>query len=208
MREVKSEAGESETKRSAHALNTGLLSAPPQALFLDRDGTLIFDKDYLHEPGKVELIPGTREAVRRVLDAGCKLFLLTNQSGIGRGFFTMADYEACHRRFVELLGVRDEDFSACGVAPEAPDQPSKYRKPEPAFVLEQLAAFPQLDPARCWMVGDRKSDWQTGINAGIRSAAVATGKPIDDAAKSYLSDNKIPLFETFADFVNAAFSNE
>ncbi|MBQ8445477.1 MAG: HAD-IIIA family hydrolase [Opitutales bacterium] len=179
--------------------------ASPQALFLDRDGTLIFDKDYLHEPEKVELIPGTREAVRRVLDSGCKLFLLTNQSGIGRGFFTMADYEACHRRFVELLGVRDEDFSACGVTPEAPDQPSKYRKPQPAFVLEQLAAFPQLDPARCWMVGDRKSDWQTGLNAGIRSAAVATGKPIDNAAKTYLSDNKIPLFETFADFVNATF---
>lgn len=182
------------------------ISVPPQALFLDRDGTLIFDKDYLHEPEKVELIPGTREAVRRVLDSGCKLFLLTNQSGIGRGFFTMADYEACHRRFVELLGVRAEDFAACGVAPEAPDQPSKYRKPEPAFVLEQLAAFPQLDPARCWMVGDRKSDWQTGVNAGIRSAAVATGKPIDDAAKAYLSGNNIPLFETFADFVNATFA--
>lgn len=182
------------------------ISVPPQALFLDRDGTLIFDKDYLHEPEKVELIPGTREAVRRVLDSGCKLFLLTNQSGIGRGFFTMTDYEACHRRFVELLGVRAEDFAACGVAPEAPDQPSKYRKPEPAFVLEQLAAFPQLDPARCWMVGDRKSDWQTGVNAGIRSAAVATGKPIDDAAKAYLSGNNIPLFETFADFVNATFA--
>lgn len=178
---------------------------PPQALFLDRDGTLIFDKDYLHEPEKVELIPGTKEAIRRVLDSGCKLFLLTNQSGIGRGFFTMADYEACHRRFVELLGIRPEDFSACGVAPEAPDQPSKYRKPVPTFVLEQLEAFPGLDPEKCWMIGDRKSDWQTGINARIRSAAVATGKPIDDAAKAFLSANEIPLFTSFSDFVNEVF---
>ena len=179
--------------------------ATPQALFLDRDGTLIFDKDYLHEPERVELIPGTRESIARVLASGCKLFLLTNQSGIGRGFFTMADYEACHRRFVELLGISESDFAACGVAPEAPGQPSKYRKPEPAFVLEQLAAFPELDPARCWMIGVRKSDWQTGINAKIRSAAVATGKPIDDTAKAYLNENGIPLFDTFADFVSAAF---
>jgi len=181
------------------------LEATPQALFLDRDGTLIFDKDYLHEPERVELIPGTREAIQKALRAGCKLFLLTNQSGIGRGYFTMADYEACHRRFVELLGISASDFAACGVAPEAPDQPSKYRKPEPAFVLEQLAAFPELEPSRCWMVGDRKSDWQTGINARIRSVAVATGKPIDEAARNYLQENKIPLFNTFADFVKAAF---
>lgn len=179
--------------------------AIPQALFLDRDGTLIFDKDYLHEPERVELIPGTCEATQKALRAGCKLFLLTNQSGIGRGFFTMADYESCHRRFVELLGIRESDFAACGVAPEAPEQPSKYRKPKPTFILEQLAAYPELDPERCWMLGDRKSDWQTGVNAGIRSAAVATGKPIDDAAKKFLEEHDIPLFPTFPDFINAAF---
>lgn len=177
----------------------------PQALFLDRDGTLIFDKDYLHDPDGVELIAGTREAIHAVLAAGCKIFLLTNQSGIGRGFFTMRDYEACHRRFTELLGIRESDFSACGIAPEAPDQPSRYRKPNPAFVLEQLAAFPQLDRARCWMIGDRKSDWQTGINAGIRSAAIATGKPIDENAREFLRENKIPLFENFAAFVKNFF---
>ncbi len=181
-------------------------SAPPQALFLDRDGTLIFDKDYLHEPEKVELIPGTREALHRALDAGCLLFLLTNQSGIGRGYFTMADYEACHRRFLELLGLRERDFAACGVAPEAPEAPSRYRKPQPAFVLEQLAAFPQLDPARCWMVGDRESDWQTGLNAKIRAAAVATGKPIDAPAREFLRGNAVPLFDDFAAFAKLAFA--
>ena len=189
-------------------MNAFRFEKPPQALFLDRDGTLIFDKDYLHDPEKVELVAGTREAVRRAIDAGCLLFLLTNQSGIGRGFFTMRDYEACHRRLVELLGIREEDFAACGVAPEAPDAPSRYRKPSPAFVLEQLAAFPRLDPARCWMVGDRKSDWQTGLNAGIRSAAVATGKPIDDDARAFLLGNDVPLFENFAAFADAAFGGK
>ena len=177
----------------------------PEALFLDRDGTLIFDKDYLHDPAEVELIPGTREAIQRVLASGCKLFLLTNQSGVGRGFFTMEDYRACHARFVELLGISPEDFSACGVAPEHPDAPSRYRKPSPAFVLEQLAAFPSLNPARCWMVGDRRSDWDCGLNAEIRSAAVATGKPIDAEEREYLASRGVPLFRDFAAFVDSVF---
>lgn len=175
----------------------------PDALFLDRDGTLIFDKDYLHEPEKVELIPGVREAVRALLAAGCKLFLLTNQSGIGRGYFTMDDYEKCHARFVELLGVPAEAFAACGVAPEAPEQPSKYRKPKPDFILEQLKAFPDLDPTRCRMVGDRMSDWQCGLNAGIASVAVETGKPIDAGTRTWLADNNVPLYANFAEFVRA-----
>ena len=179
--------------------------AGPLALFLDRDGTLIFDKDYLHEPEKVELIPGVREAVRCALEAGCKLFLLTNQSGIGRGYFTMGDYEKCHARFLELLGVPASAFTACGVAPEAPDQDSKYRKPKPDFILEQLAAFPQLEAPRCWMVGDRKSDWQCGLNAGIRSVAVATGKPIDATTEAWLEENGVPLYADFPAFVKAVF---
>lgn len=177
----------------------------PQALFMDRDGTLIFDKDYLHEPEKIELVPGTRNAIRKALAAGCKLFILTNQSGIGRGYFTMEDYNACHHRFIELLGIHERDFTACCVAPEAPDEPSRYRKPNPAFIFEQLQAFPNLDPNRCWMIGDRKSDWQTGINAKIRSAAVSTGKPIDKMSQDFLKAHKIPLFENFASFVNATF---
>lgn len=179
--------------------------AIPEALFLDRDGTLIFDKDYLHEPEKVELIPGVREAIHRALASGCKLFLLTNQSGIGRGFFTMDDYKKCHERFLELLGVPATAFAACGVAPEAPDQPSRYRKPNPDFILEQLAAFPHLDPRRCWMLGDRKSDWQCGLNAGIRAAAVATGKPVDDSVRQWLSENSVPLYDDFSNFVEAVF---
>lgn len=178
---------------------------PLDALFLDRDGTLIFDKDYLHEPEKVELIPGVREAIHRALDAGTQLFLLTNQSGIGRGFFTMADYEKCHARFCELLGVPASAFTACGVAPEAPNQESRYRKPKPDFILEQLAAFPCLSTSRCFMVGDRMSDWQCGLNAGIRSAAVATGKPIDSETRRWLDANGVALYADFPAFVASEF---
>ncbi|MCR5183214.1 MAG: HAD-IIIA family hydrolase [Opitutales bacterium] len=177
-----------------------------QALFLDRDGTLIFDRDYLHEPEKVELIPGVKAALHKVLASGCRLFLLTNQSGIGRGYFTLEEYERCHARFLELLDFKPGDFSACCIAPEAPDLPSKYRKPSPAFILEQLAAHPELDPRRCVMVGDRMSDWQCGLNAGICSAAVLTGKPIDAATREWLGGNGVGLYGTFADFVDKNFA--
>ncbi|MCD8298461.1 MAG: HAD-IIIA family hydrolase [Opitutae bacterium] len=188
------------TRQSVHAKKSR-----PQALFLDRDGTLIFDKDYLSDPREVELIPGVRDALWRVADSGCKLFLLTNQSGIGRGYFTLADYEKCHARFLELLGFPADAFVACGIAPEAPEQASRYRKPNPAFILEQLAANPSLSPENCWMVGDRASDWQCGLNAKIRSAAVATGKPIDADTAKWLRDNGVPLFADFAEFVAALF---
>jgi D-glycero-D-manno-heptose 1,7-bisphosphate phosphatase len=103
------------------------------------------------------------------------LLLFTNQSGIGRGYYTLADAEACNARMLELLGLGDDLFTAICIAPEAPDQPSLYRKPSPRFITESIATY-SLDPARCWMVGDRDSDLAAGLAAGIRAAAVCTGK--------------------------------
>ncbi len=178
---------------------------PPQALFLDRDGTIVFDGDYLSKPEDLVLIPGAREALQKAVATGCKLFLITNQSGIGRGYFTLEDYEKCHARLLELLELPEPAFTACGIAPEAPDQPSHYRKPSPAFILEQLALFPDLDPKNCWMVGDRHSDWECGVNAKIRSAAVATGKPIGEDDKTWLKANNVPVFADLAAFVDSLF---
>ena len=145
------------------------------ALFLDRDGTLIVDKDYLADPAGVELIPGVRAALQQVQALGYRLFLHTNQSGIGRGYYTLADVEACNGRMLELLGLGDDLFTAICIAPETPEQPTRYRKPSPRFILESIKQH-ALDPARCWMVGDRDSDLITALNAGIHAAAVCTGK--------------------------------
>lgn len=146
-----------------------------KALFLDRDGTLIIDKDYLSDPAGVELIPGATDALRRARELGYKLFLFTNQSGIGRGYFSLADAVACNNRMIELLGLGSDIFTDICIAPESADQPAVYRKPSPRFILESIARH-SLDPAQCWMVGDRESDLEAGINAGIHAAAVCTGK--------------------------------
>lgn len=150
------------------------------ALFLDRDGTLIYDKHYLSDPAGVELIPGAGEALRVAAELGFKLFLFTNQSGIGRGYYTVEDAVRCNQRMEELMALPPPGFTDICIAPEAPDQPQQYRKPSPRFILESIQRH-GLDPQHCWMVGDNLADMEAGRNAGIRLAAVCTGKHAAEA---------------------------
>ena len=172
---------------------------PRRALFLDRDGTIILDKDYLADPAGVEVIPGVPAALRRVQSLGYLLFLFTNQSGIGRGFHTLDDALRVNERMEELLGLPRPIFTEICIAPEAPGQPSLYRKPSPRFIHEMLAKH-RLDPAHCWMVGDRESDIAAGIAAGLRSAALCTGK-YDAAGWAPRLKPGVPCFADFPAFV-------
>lgn len=176
-------------------------AAGRRALFLDRDGTIIFDRDYLADPAGVELVPGAAGALRRARALGYLLFLFTNQSGIGRGLHTIEDTHRCNARMNELLDLGPAPFAGICIAPEAPDQPSLYRKPSPRFILEMIAQH-ALDPAQCWMIGDRESDLDAGLAAGIRSAAVCTGK-YDAAAWAPRLRPGVPLFADLAAFVAA-----
>jgi D-glycero-D-manno-heptose 1,7-bisphosphate phosphatase len=169
------------------------------ALFLDRDGTLIVDKEYLADPAGVELIPGAAAALQRARALGYRLFLFTNQSGIGRGYYTLEDVHRCNARLEELLALPAPVFDGVCIAPEAPHQPSRYRKPSPNFIREAVAQF-QLDPARCWMIGDRESDIDAGLNAGIRVAAVCTGK-LDAAAWRARPYPALRIYPDFPAFV-------
>ncbi len=170
-----------------------------KALFLDRDGTIIIDKDYLADPAGVELIPGAREALWRARDLGYLLFLVTNQSGIGRGLHTLDDALQVNVRMEELLGLPRPLFAGVCIAPEAPGQPSLYRKPSPRYLQEKIAAH-SLSPELSWMVGDRESDVETGRNAGVNLAAVCTGK-LDRAAWEARTYPGLRIFPDFAAFV-------
>lgn len=170
-----------------------------KALFLDRDGTLIIDKVYLADPAGVELIPGTTAALRRVRELGYKLFLFTNQSGIGRGYHTLDDTHRVNARMEELIGLGAPLFDGICIAPEAPGQPAVYRKPSPRFILEMRVRH-GLDPAQSWMIGDSAADIGAGLAAKINIAAVRTGK-IDPTALPIVAEHRIPVYATFADFV-------
>jgi D-glycero-D-manno-heptose 1,7-bisphosphate phosphatase len=170
-----------------------------RALFLDRDDTLVRDAGYMSRPEQIELLPGVAEAIRDARVAGFRLYLVTNQSGINRGYYSLDDALACNRRLEELLGI---GFDGVCIAPERPDEPSRYRKPSPAYLQERIAED-GLDPVACWMVGDKVSDLECGLAAGVRAALVArgsTGAPREDAA-AFAAARGIPVFESFPAFV-------
>jgi len=170
----------------------------PKALFIDRDDTLIVDKVYLSDPAGVELLPGVIEGLRHARELGYKLFLFTNQSGIGRGYYTIEDAHRVNARMEELIGLPRPLFVEIGIAPEAPDQPSLYRKPSPLFITEMIAKY-TLDPAQCVMVGDRESDIEAGINAKIRCAALCTSKVTAEKWRA-LAYPGVPIYASFAEF--------
>jgi D-glycero-D-manno-heptose 1,7-bisphosphate phosphatase len=170
-----------------------------KALFLDRDGTLIHDKHYLADPAGVELIPGVPAALRRARDLGYRLFLHTNQSGIGRGYYTMDEVLRCNARMEELIGLPAPLFTDICIAPESSEQTPVYRKPSPRFILESIARH-ALDPAQCWMLGDREADIQAGLGAGIHAAALCTGKHTA-AEWTVLALPGVPIFASLVEFV-------
>lgn len=145
------------------------------AIFLDRDGTIIEERHYLHRPEEVAIFPGAGPALKRLQDAGFKLFIVTNQSGVGRGYFTLEDVERVHRHLsaeLERDGVRFEEIYS---APEAPDTPSRGRKPSPQFLFDARDTY-GLDLARSYIIGDKLIDLECGWNAGVKAAVlVRTG---------------------------------
>lgn len=174
------------------------------ALFLDRDDTIVPDAGYMGNPDQISLLPGAAEALRLARGAGLRLYLATNQSGIGRGYYSMADAEACNRRLSELVFGVPDGFDGVGIAPETPDAPSRYRKPSPAYLLERIAQD-GLDPARCHVFGDKKSDLGCGLRVGIWSHLVfrgTTGAPRADAA-AFAEAHGIPVHASLLEGVRS-----
>lgn len=144
-------------------------------VLLDRDGTIIVDKHYLSDPEGVELLPGAVEGLQRMRAMGFGLAVLSNQSGIGRGYFDEASVLACNRRLAELLadrGVTVDGFYHC---PHGPGEGCDCRKPAPGL-MERAAAELGFDPAQCWMIGDKAADMGLGRATGAATILVLTGK--------------------------------
>ena len=143
-----------------------------KAVLLDRDGTLMQEMEYCRDPALVRLFPGVPEGLGSLKEAGFLNLLVTNQSGIGRGLITMAEYEAVHARLVELLAPASLD--GVYMCPDAPDVGSVRRKPAPGMLVA-AAAQRNLEMARCWMVGAKASDIECGRRVGCRTVLVLTG---------------------------------
>jgi D-glycero-D-manno-heptose 1,7-bisphosphate phosphatase len=150
-----------------------------RAVFLDRDGTLIVEKNYLSRPSDVVILPGAAAGLRRLGAAGFKLFIVSNQSGVGRGYFTLADVENVNQHLCRELERDGVHLEKIYFAPEAPDQPSRGRKPSPQFLFDARDES-GVDLARSFMIGDKLIDLECGWNAGVeKGILVRTGYGVE-----------------------------
>ncbi len=142
-----------------------------KAVFLDRDGTVIRDANYLSTVEGVALLPGAGEALGALARAGFLLVLVTNQSGIGRGYFTAELVEAQHARLRELLKPFGAEFAAVEYCPHAPGAECGCRKPQPGMLLAATGRL-RVAPADSFMVGDKPADVEAGRAAGCRTVFI------------------------------------
>jgi len=143
-----------------------------RAVFVDRDGTIMHDADYCSDPKEVQIFEGASAALSRLKKAGFKVIVITNQSGIGRGFFTEKQYRAVEAEVSRQLG--DGLIDATYFCPDVPGKPSTCRKPAPGMVL-QAARDHDVDLSRSFLIGDKEIDVECAHNAGVRAIRVRTG---------------------------------
>ena len=146
-------------------------TAPRPAAFIDRDGTLIEEVNFLSRVDDLRIFPYTAEAIRRLKDTGFLIIVVTNQSGIGRQIYSEADMRSIHDEIQHQLGNAIDGFYFC---PHLPDAGCQCRKPNLGMIRSAGNDF-ALDMNGSWMIGDKRLDVETGFNAGIGTAMVRTG---------------------------------
>ena len=168
------------------------MSAP--AVFFDRDGTLMEEAHYCGDPAQVRVYAGVPEGLRRLKEAGFRTFIVSNQSGIGRGLITEEQYRAVQAELLAQIG--DGLVDASYFCPDAPGTPSTRRKPEPGMLMEAAADF-DVDLARSFMIGDKAADVECGKRAGVRTILVLTGYGAEqDCAPDYRAQDVAEAIRT------------
>ena len=160
------------------------MSVPLRHILLDRDGTVIVDRHYLAHPDGVELLPGAGEALARLARAGADLYLVTNQSGIGRGYYGEADFQAVQARLQALLAPYGAPITATAHCPHRPDAACACRKPATGL-FDHLARAHGLDAAATVVIGDKASDVAFGLALGAPLTILVTTGHGQQAADAF-----------------------
>ncbi len=148
--------------------------APPTTVLLDRDGTILQPIPYLKDPAQVALLPGAAEGLRELATRGCRLVVLTNQSGVGRGIMTQADVTAVHARMAELLSERGIRLDGIFTCPHLPEAGCDCRKPATGLARTAASAL-GLDLTRAVVVGDSPVDIGLARQLHVPAVLVLTG---------------------------------
>lgn len=156
-------------------------------VLIDRDGTLNVEKHYLSDPAQLELIPGAGAALRRLKAAGFGIAVITNQSGIARGYFDLARLDQIHARLRELLTAEGVTIDGLYFCPHGPDDDCLCRKPLPGLV-DQAVAEHGFDPRQAITIGDKEVDVELGHAIGGGGILVRTGHGAKAEAKGTKAD--------------------
>jgi histidinol-phosphate phosphatase family protein len=185
------------------------LAAPQRAVFLDRDGTLIPDRDCLRTAEELELLPGVADAVRELNHHGWRAVVITNQPVIAKGWCTEAGLQRIHNKLETLLGQEHAFLDRIYFCPHHPEAGFPGERPElkircdcrkPGIgMIRRAAADLNIDLARSWFIGDTTTDVQTARNAGVRSILLRTGHGGKDARHAVQPDH---TFDSLPDAVN------
>jgi D-glycero-D-manno-heptose 1,7-bisphosphate phosphatase len=161
-------------------------------VILDRDGTILVERTYLSDPAQVALLPGAASGLLRLHRLGLGLVVLTNQSGVGRGYFDLDRLAQIHERMEAVLSAEGIRLDGIYYCPHVPEDGCRCRKPLPGM-LERAAADLEFDPARAFVIGDKQSDVDLGRHAGAVTILVRTGYGAEvesrgDVAADYVVD--------------------
>ncbi|CAO0820275.1 D,D-heptose 1,7-bisphosphate phosphatase [Desulfarculales bacterium] len=159
-------------------------------VILDRDGTIIKECNYLCNPAQVELLPGAAAGLQAMLDLGLGLVVVSNQSGLGRGYFQGADLWAVHERLRQLLAAEGIKLSGSYYCPHRPEEICGCRKPAPGLI-EQAADDLGFEPSQCFVIGDKRCDVELGRAVGAVSILVRTGYGWEQEAQVELEPDQI-----------------
>ena len=143
-------------------------------VFLDRDGTLIEEVNFLSTVEETRVFPFTAEALVLLRDAGFMFAMTTNQSGIARGYFTEQAVIDIYDEIQRQLSPHDVQFDSLQFCPHLPDSGSRLRKPDIGMIEDAIDGY-EVDLSECWVIGDKKLDIEMGFNAGTKTALVETG---------------------------------
>ena len=173
--------------------------------FLDRDGTLNVDHGYVHKPEDVQLIPGAKEALHKLVEKNYKLILVTNQSGIGRGFFTEEQLHETNDRLQDLLELKFLKIYFCPYHPQAKilkyRKVSSCRKPEPGMILQAFKDFPQIDREQSFMIGDSTKDVEAGKSAGLSRNILLLDRYNKDGLNPSVNMHQTEIIISWLDFL-------
>jgi D-glycero-D-manno-heptose 1,7-bisphosphate phosphatase len=143
-----------------------------KVLVLDRDGTIVVDKHFLSDPEELEFLPFAAEGLRAFAAAGYRFVVITNQSGVGRGLFSLQRLEAVNDRFRRMIGELGLKLANIYYCPHAPEEDCDCRKPRPGL-LQRAARELDFDPSAAVVIGDKGSDVEMGRRVGATTVLIA-----------------------------------